>query len=373
MKVALVHDYIREYGGAERVLEALCEAFPDAPIYTAFVRYDGRAYERFKNRKIYQSWAAHIPFFAEKLHSPLRFLAPTIWNSFDFSSYDVVITSASWYITKGVLTPKVNTENKGPIEICYCHTPPRWLYGYKTSVEWQKYWPVKLYAAIVGHTMRIYDFKSAQRVDYFIANSKETVKRIEKFYRRTATIIYPPVDLPKIPKTEKQDYYFMVARLTGAKGLDIAVKAAIQAGFKLKIAGESGGYYNAHKDLMRIGKGHVEFLGHVSDEKLVELYAGAKGFLALATDEDFGITPVESMLCGTPVIAFNGGGYKETVVDGKTGILFDKSTPEGLIDAIKKFEKINIQPQDCVKQAEKFSKQRFIKEIKTFVASKVKR
>ncbi len=370
MKIALVHDYIREYGGAERVLEALCEAFPQAPIYTAFVRRDGRAYQRFKDREIHESWAAHIPFFASKLHSPLRFLAPTIWNSFDFSSYDVVITSASWYITKGVLNKR--KEGKG-IEICYCHTPPRWLYGYKTSIEWQKYWPIKLYAAIVGNLMRIYDFNAAQRVDYFLANSKETARRIEKFYRKTATIIYPPVDLPNIPKTEKQDYYFMVARLTGAKGLDLAVKAAIQAGFRLKIAGESGGYYTGHNDLKRIGKGHVEFLGYVSDEELVNLYAGAKGFLALATDEDFGITPVESMLCGTPVIAFDGGGYKETVVDEKTGVLFSDATPEGLIKAIKKFESLKIKAEDCQKQAKKFSKQRFIKEIKAFVSSKSKK
>jgi len=390
MKIALVHDYIREYGGAERVLEALCEAYPDAPIYTAFVKRDGKAYERFKGKKIYESWAAQIPFFASKLHSPLRFLAPWIWNSFDFSGYDVVITSASWYITKGVVSNKRKeisdnkdkngkwqmANGKSPIEVCYCHTPPRWLYGYKTSVELQKYWPVKVYAAVIGHFMRLYDFSAAQKVDYFIANSKETAARIQKFYRRKATVIYPPVSLPnyelRITNKGEREYYFMVARLTGAKGLDIAVKAAIQGGFALKIAGESGGYYTAHHDLMRIGAGHVEFLGYVSDEELVQLYAGAKAFLALATDEDFGITPVEAMLCGTPVIAVNGGGYKETVVHGKTGILFDDATPEGLVKAVKVFEGLNIKSQDCQKQAEKFSKERFIKEIKEFVNRKIK-
>jgi glycosyltransferase involved in cell wall biosynthesis len=384
MKVAIVHDYIREYGGAERVLEALCEAFPDAPIYTAFIRADGRAYERFKGKTIHQSWAANIPFFATKLHSPLRFLAPLIWNSFNFSEYDVVITSASWYITKGVIDQRQKTKDKRPIEICYCHTPPRWLYGYKTSVELQKYWPVRIYAAVIGHFMRMYDYNAAQRVDYFLANSKETAKRIEKFYRRKAIVIYPPVSLGESVKgkgeNKREDYYFMVARLTGAKGLDIAVKAAIQGEFKLKIAGESGGYYTAHKDLMRIGKGHVEFLGYVSDEELVTQYKQAKAFFALATDEDFGITPVEAMLCGTPVIACNGGGYKETVIDGKTGVLFDEATPEGLIKAVKRFETLqNSQgkkqkmKEDCIKQAEKFSKERFIKEIQTFVKEKVKK
>ncbi len=401
MKVAIVHDYIREYGGAERVLEALCEAYPDAPIYTAFVKKDGKAYERFKGKTIYESWAANIPFFVPKLHSPLRFIAPLIWNSFNFSEYDVVITSASWYITKGFgschseldsvsqknkkeIPDQVRDDNKKrPIEICYCHTPPRWLYGYKTSVELQKYWPVKLYAKIVGHFMRDYDTKAAQRVDYFIANSKETAKRIEKFYHRKSTVIYPPVSLQTTDYRLQQkkavdssqladSYYFMVARLTGAKGLDIAVKAAIQGGFRLKIAGESGGYYTGHNDLMRIGKGHVEFLGYVSDEELVKLYSGAKAFLALATDEDFGITPVEAMLCGTPVIAYKGGGYTETVVNKKTGLFFEDDSPEGLVKAVKDFETMKIDSQACQKQAEKFSKERFIKEIQTFVSSKYK-
>lgn len=380
MKVAIVHDYIREYGGAERVLEALCEAFPNAPIYTAFVNRDGRAFERLYDKKIHESWAAHIPFFVTRLHSPLRFLAPLIWGSFqkELNQYDVVISSASWYITKGFGSSdqRQTTKDKRPIEICYCHTPPRWLYGFKTSVEWQKYWPVRLYASIVGHFMRLYDYKAAQRVNYFLANSKETAKRIEKFYRRKADIIYPPVDLPGVALEKSEhapkDYYFMVARLTGAKGLDMAVKAAIQGEFKLKIAGESGGYYTAHHDLMRIGKGHVEFLGYVPDEQLVALYKGAKGFLALATDEDFGITPVESMLCGTPVIAFKGGGYTETVIDKKTGLFFEDETPEGLVKAVKEFEKLKLKSEDCQKQAEKFSKKRFIKEIQEFVKSKVK-
>ncbi|MDO8486728.1 MAG: glycosyltransferase family 4 protein, partial [Candidatus Curtissbacteria bacterium] len=172
MKVALVHDYLGEFGGAERVLKALCEIWPKAPIYTAFYR-EGVAYERFKNRKIITSWAQKVPFFTTYLHSPLRFLAPFIWNSFDFSGYDVIVSSSSWYVTKGF-------KKKGKaIEICYCHTPPRWLYGYATSVNFQKYPLVKAYAAIVGHFMRLYDFKAAQKVDYFIANSEEVAGRIK--------------------------------------------------------------------------------------------------------------------------------------------------------------------------------------------------
>lgn len=367
MKVAIVHDYIKEYGGAERVLEALTEIYPDAPIYTAFYKKDSTAYKHFKDKKIIASWAQYFPFFAGKLHSPLRFLTPLIWRSFNLSDYDVVISSASWYITKGF--KKKNTHF---VEICYCHTPPRWLYGYNTSINFQKYAIIRIYARIVGHFMRLYDFKQAQKVDFFIANSKEVAGRINKFYRRDSKVIYPPVSLPKSTNIKREDYYFIVSRIVGGKGLDIAVKAAIKAGFKLKIAGSPAGYYFEHDKLVKNAQGKVEFLGQVTDEELVKLYKGAKAFLALAQDEDFGITPVEAMLCGTPVIAFNGGGYKETVIDNKTGVLFDDYSKEGLMLALKKFEKTKINSKDCIEQAEKFSKERFKNEIEDFINSRVK-
>ncbi|HSX08714.1 MAG TPA: glycosyltransferase [Candidatus Saccharimonadales bacterium] len=365
MKVALVHDYIKEYGGAERVLEALCEAYPDAPIYTAFYKKGSPAYERFKSKKIIPSWVNSIPFFATKLHSPLRFLAPQIWGSFDFSKYDVVIGSSSWYVTKGF------RKGDKTVEISYCHTPPRWLYGYKTSIEWQRFWPIKAYGMIVGHFMRMYDFNASQKVDYFIANSKEVAERIKKFYRRDSVVIYPPVSLATAPHEGRdRDYYFIVARIVGGKGLELAVEAANKLGIKLKIAGAPAGYYTGHKKLQEDAMDNIEFLGRVTDEELVKLYSGAKAFLALATDEDFGITPVEAMMCGTPVIAYHGGGYKETVVDGKTGVFFTESTVTSLVAAIKKFEKMKFDPKECKKQAEKFSKERFIREIKAFVRSK---
>jgi len=369
MKVVLVHDYIKEYGGAERVLEALCEAYPDAQIYTAFYNKGSPAWERFKDKKIIPSWVHYIPFFSTKLHSPLRFLAPLIWGSFDFSQYDVIIGSASWYVTKGFQKPEKT------IEICYCHTPPRWLYGYRTSVEWQRFWIIKVYGMIVGHFMRMYDFNAAQKVDYFIANSKEVQARIKKFYRRDSTVIYPPVSLGNRDQgigNRKREYYFIVARIVGGKGLELAVDTAKKLGIKLKVAGAPAGYYTGHKKLQEEATDNIEFLGRVSDEELVHLYLGAKAFLALATDEDFGITPVEAMLCGTPVIAYHGGGYKETVIEGKTGVFFNEATVASLTVAIKKFEKMQFDPKVCQKHAEKFSKERFIKEIKEFVATRVK-
>jgi glycosyltransferase involved in cell wall biosynthesis len=361
-KIALVHDYLNEYGGAERVLKALSDIYPKAPIYTAFYKKNSSAYNQFKDRKIIPSWVHYLPFFSSKLHSPLRFLTPLIWGSFDFSDYDIVIGSASWYVTKGFKKGKTTKE------ICYCHTPPRWLYGFKTSVGFQKYWVVRLYAAIVGHFMRLYDFQQAQKVDFFVANSKNVARRILKFYRRDSQIVYPPVSLPPVPQVKKGDFYLIISRIVGAKGLDLAVNTALKLNLKLKIVGEPAGYYTEYQQLQKLAGNKVEFLGRVSDEELVKLYASAKAFLALSVDEDFGITPVESMLCGTPVIAFRGGGYLESVVENKTGVFFDEPTVDSLSSAIKKFAKQKFNSSDCISQAKKFSKNVFITKIKKLVS-----
>lgn len=352
MNIALVHDYLGEFGGAERVLLAMAEIWPTAPIYTAFYREGSPAWERFKNRDIRVSWAHHIPGFATKLHSPLRFLAPLIWNSFDFSDYDVVIGSSNWYITKGF-------ARKGrAIEICYCHTPPRWLYGYTTSKQHQL---AKIYGVIVGFFMRHYDFEAAQRVDYFIANSKETESRIKKFYRRESKIIYPPIDIKVIPRKPRH-YYLVVSRLAQPKNVELAIRVANKEKLPLKIVGTGPD----EERLKSIAGKTVEFLGFVPDKGLPKLYAGAKAFLALSTDEDFGMTPVEAMAAGTPVIAYGGGGYLESVIEGKTGIFFNQN----LSEVIQKFEKMKFLSKNCIAQAKKFSTERFKKELVAFVSSK---
>ncbi|MDZ7586364.1 MAG: glycosyltransferase, partial [Patescibacteria group bacterium] len=353
------------------VLEVLAEMFPEAPIYTAFFR-KGEAYERFKNRDIRVSWAHHIPFFSTKLHSPLRFLAPLIWESFDFKGYDLVISSASWYITKGVLT--------GPetVHISYIHTPPRYLYGFETSIDWQKYWPLRLYARVVNHFLRGYDFAAAQRPDVLIANSENTRRRIQKFYCRDATVVYPPVSLEgcdpsnyKMKGSHPSDhpsdrgYFLIVSRVVGGKGLEMAVKACTELGLPLKVVGEAAGWSGEMKRLKRLAGYRIEFLGSVSDEKLIELYSGAKAFLATARDEDFGMTVVEAQLCGTPVIAYRGGGYLETVVEGKTGIFFNEYSVRGLKKAINQF---SIQYSvfsipEIKKHTRKFSKERFVRQM----------
>jgi len=283
----------------------------------------------------------------------------------DLSEYDLVITSASWYITRGF---KVSPKTK---VVCYCHTPPRWLYGYETSVGFTKYWPVKIYGVIVGHFMRMYDFKSAQTVDHWIANSKNVAARIKKFYRKSSTVIYPPVDVEIIIKKtrnlKKDDYFLTVSRLVGAKGLEEVAKAAKKYGFKLKIAGESHGFSDVEERLKQISGGKVELLGRVSDDDLYQLYGKAKGFITLARDEDFGITPVEAMAAGTPVIAFNGGGYRESVIDGETGILIDDTDEKTIGQAVKRLKSKRWDRKKLQSQARKFSKERFKREIREYI------
>src|SRR3990167_8522697 len=178
MRIALVHDYLNEFGGAERVLLVLAEIYPKAPIYTIYYKKKSPSGTEFRGKKIIQSWFSYLPF-PDKLISPLRFLIPWIWKSFDFSEFDLVITSASWAVTKGMRGAKK--------EICYLHTPPKYLYGYDTSRDWKNMWfgkAVAVYSHVVNHFMRMYDFDQAQKPDYYIVNSKNVAKRLEKFYRR---------------------------------------------------------------------------------------------------------------------------------------------------------------------------------------------
>ncbi len=361
MKIALVHDYIKEFGGAERVLRVLADMFPEAPIYTAFVTPGSTAALAFADRKLIESQFGPLLRYGN-LHSPLRFLLPWIWKSIDLSAYDLVITSCSGYIARGF---KVSEKTK---LIAYCHTPPRFLYGYETSINLQKYWIVRIYAIIVNHFLRIFDFESSRRVDKWIVNSKNVAARVAKFYRKEAVVIYPPVEVKLLEEVAKEvrkdDYFLIVSRLVGAKGLPEAVRAAKHLKLKLKIAGGSVGYSSTKEEIEKLGGETVEILGRASDEELAFLYARAKGFIALAREEDFGMTVVEAMATGTPVIAFNGGGFRETITDGETGILIEDTDVATLEKAFKRFEEIKWDKELIQKQARKFSRETFEAKIK---------
>lgn len=374
MKIALVHDFLKEYGGAERVLEALHEIYPQAPVYTAFIDPAGLGshWERIKNWDIRPSFLQKF-WLIRKLHSPLRFLTPLVWESFNFDTYDVVISSSGWYICRGIIT-KPST-----LHICYLHHPPRHLYSYKTAIEWQKYLPIKIYGNIVNHFLRIYDFAAAQRVDYFIANSKETERRIKKFYRREAVVIHPPASIdsgnPKDSRNRRErnrrekDYFLCVSRLARAKNIHLAIEACNRLDLDLWVVGSG----REEKYLKSIAGPKIKFLGEMPDEKLPEIYTGSRALIFPAEDEEFGIVPVEAASFGIPVIALRSGGVVESVIEGKTGIFFDQPTVESLGQAIYRYNdtyQYSIKPEDCLKQAKKFAKEVFKKKIIEFLDSK---
>ena len=382
MKIAIVHDYIKEYGGAERVVEELIKIFPEATVYTTIFmpEYLGPHRKRVEQWKIKTTWLQKVPFKG-KFISYARLVAPLVFKNLDLSSYDVVITSAAGTYT----SPNFVKIGENTRLICYCHTPPRYLYGYKTANNWDSN-PGRKFLKTIGtvpmHFLRLLDFKSAQNVDQFIANSEEVKARIKKFYRRDAEVIYPPVTFDsrfKISNSakvslDKQDsrrekYYLTGGRLARAKGIDVIVAAFNKNGLPLKIFGK--GFAGFEEELKKMANKNIEFIGEVTDEEKFELMAKAKAFVFASYDEDFGITPVEAMGVGTPVIAFKSGGVKETVIDKETGLFYDENSPEGLNIAIEKFESASwrnkINPEDCVAQAKKFSKEEFDKKIRALV------
>lgn len=374
MRIALVHDYIKEYGGAERVLEALHEMYPDAPIYTSlyFPKFLGPHKKRFEKMDIRSTWMQYIPF-SYKLISPLRLLSPIAFKTLNLSKYDVIITSQT-----GAYFP--NLVNKGEARLMsYTHTPPRYLYGYKTARDWKKHKLVAIFAEIANHFLRMIDYAASRNVDQFIANSQEVAARIQKFYRREAFVVYPPVEISSqftIHGSQlKKGYYLAGGRLARAKGMDVIVEAFIKNGKPLKVFGKGfAGYEEELKNqILKIKntsqKSKIEFIGEVTDEEKLSLMRDAKAYIFASYDEDFGITPVEAMSMGTPVIAYKSGGVKETVVDGKTGVFYDENTSDKLVQAIEKFETLEIKSAHCQKQAEQFSKDTFIKNIKKRVAS----
>lgn len=362
MKVALVHDFLVEYGGAERVLETLQEMFPQAPIYTALYDPRGPGMERFKNLDVRPSFLQKLPA-SRFLLSPLRIFSLKFFESFDLTDYDLVISSTWMYLAKGV---KVRP---GSLHVSYIHTPPRFLYGYPTARNWQKHWWGRVAGSLLNHWLRVIDFQASQRPDYLIANSKFTARRIEKFYRRPATVIYPPASSPASaagrPASAAGDYFLCVSRLARAKRLDLAIQACNQLGLELLIVGSG----REEKYLRSIAGPKTRFLGYLSDKELAKFYAGCQALIFPAEEEDFGLAPVEAMSFGKPVIALRSGGVPETVVENKTGLFFDKPTVKSLVASLQKFKSFQFKPEDCRRQAQKFSKARFKREIENFIAA----
>ncbi|MFA6963745.1 MAG: glycosyltransferase [Patescibacteria group bacterium] len=359
MKIALVHDWLTVYSGAERVLLALSEIYPEAEIYTSV--YDPVKVTAFRDKKVHTSFLQKIPLMKKKRELLIP-LTPFAFEQFDFSKYDIVISSTT-FPAKGIIT-KPDT-----LHVSYCHTPTRYIWEPHLDPRAAK-GKFKGLRDRVMHQLRIWDFLAADRVDYFLANSKYVANRIQKYYRRDSDVIYPPVDVDNFtpaPKEEIGDYFLFVSRLVDYKRCDVAIRAFNELGLPLKIVG----YGPDEAKLKAIAKSNIEFAGGKFGKELQDIFARARAFVFMA-EEDFGIVPVEAMACGRPVICYSKGGQAESAIPGTTGILFDEQTPESLIEAVKSFKVEDYDPIKIRRQAENFSKDRFKREIEEKVEELMK-
>lgn len=355
IKIALVHDHLAQDGGAERVLQAFQAIWPEAPTFV-LVHNPKTAHTSFLQRDIQTSFIQRLPFGLK--HYQWFFpLMPTAVESYDLMSYDVVLSSTASF-AKGVIT------RPDTLHLCYCHTPTRYLwsdthsYVQELGVNRFVKWLLPFFLTYV----RMWDKMAADRVDHFVANSKLVQERITKYYKKASTVIYPPVDIERFTIGQVQDYYLAGGRLVAYKRFDLVVAAFNRLGRKVKIFGDGPEFKNLRKQ----AKSNIEFLGKVSEAELAQLYQGALAFINPQV-EDFGITMVEAMACGRPVIAYGRGGAAEIVLPGETGELFAYQTWEDLADVIIHFQPQKYSPQAIRRQAETFALPQFQAKIKQYV------
>ncbi|MBI2483674.1 glycosyltransferase [Candidatus Uhrbacteria bacterium] len=357
MKIALIHDHLVQIGGAERVLKVFSDLYPDAPIYTLI--YDESRFHDFIDRsRIRTSFLQSVPF-SKSRYQWLLPLMTTATELHDLSKFDVVLSSSSAF-SKGVITKSTT------MHICYCHTPTRYLWTDSHAYTNDLKIPglIKKGVPFLLSQLRLWDQLAANRVDHFIANSKTVQERIMKYYRRTSDSIYPPVALDKFYISEKVDNYFLAGgRLVSYKKFDMICEAFNNLGLPLKIFGIGP----EQQKLRRISrKKNIEFLGAVTDAQRADLYSKCIAYIH-PQEEDFGITAIEAMASGRPVIALAAGGALETIVDGLTGTFFYDQDWPALADAVIRFDATKYNPEKIRRHAMQFSVDRFKKEITGYV------
>jgi glycosyltransferase involved in cell wall biosynthesis len=362
-KVALAHEFLEQYGGAERTLEEIAKIFTDAPIYTA--KYNPKHMpEIIKSREI-----IYPKGMLNKITSSLFFLfkMPTIFESFDFRDYDIVISDGNTW-NKGIITKPEQ------LHITYIHTPPRFLYKYsQEQTKWEKPFFKPIYSYL-ANALRIWDYVAAQRSDFILTNSENTKKRIKKFYGRDAKVIYPPVDLDfKVEDGLKKavaPYFVAVGRLSRYKNFELLVETFNKVRFPLVLIGT--GMEEAH--LKEIAKENIVFKGRASDEEKHQILENCAGLINTVVDEDFGIVPIEAMAHGKPVLVHKSGGHLETVIEGEDGMYFDEETVECLSEKLIEFDNAiknkQFNHEKIKEHAQRFSKERFKTEFENFVREK---
>ncbi len=365
MKVALVHDFLIQNGGAEAVLKIFAQMFPDAPIFTLV--YDEKKMDPyFKDKKLISSFIQKIPLGKKKYQWFLP-LMPLAIEQLNLMDYDLIISSSSAFANAVITNPEA-------MHICYCHTPTRYLwtdtYDYVRDLKYNRI--VKKIIPFSLHKIRMWDRIAAERPNYILANSKCVQKRIKRYYNRDSEIIYPPVEIGKfsfsdnVEINKSRGYFLIGGRLVAYKRFDMVVKAFNKLGMCLKVFGEGP----EMGKLRKMARSNIEFLGRVSDEEKQNLYRGAIAFLN-PQEEDFGITTIESMASGRPVIAFKRGGALETVIEGITGEFFIDQNWATLADRVMKFRPEKFEPSRIRAHAEKFNVDNFKSNIKEFITDKL--
>jgi len=362
VKIALVHDYLVQYGGAEQVLHAFHEEFPEAPIYTLL--HDREAvHGRFDDARVYTSFLQGLPG-ARRAHRVFPLLMPGAIEQFDLSGYDVVLSDSSSF-AKGVLT--------GPetVHISYIHTPMRYAWDdcqkYTEDFGFPK--PIRRVVPFLVNPLRIWDRVSADRPDIVLANSGFVARRILKYYSREAHVVPPPVDTARFFLSERRGGYFlMVGRLIAYKRFDIAVQAFTRLGLPLRIAGRGPEMGR----LQKLAGPNIEFLGRVADEELARQYAECRAFI-FPQEEDFGIVAMEALASGRPVIAYRGGDIEERIEEGVSGIFFDRQTPEAIMEAVSGFRDDGFDPERIREQSLPFDIVSFKRIIREYVEEAVER
>ncbi|MFA6918162.1 MAG: glycosyltransferase [Candidatus Gracilibacteria bacterium] len=356
MKVAIVHDFLLKLGGAERVVKALADMFPKAPIYTLL--YDEEKVGKvFPKERIRTSFLQKYPAFIRKRYRYLIPKMPRAIEELDFEGFDLVISSNTAF-SHGIITP-LQTKH-----VCYCHAPMRYAWDWVN--EYQKENNISglkkiLYAPILKQ-LREWDKIAGDRPHSYIANSKNVQKRIKKYYRMDSSVVYPPVDIDKFATSRTNAGYFLiVSTLTPYKKIDLAVQLFNKIGRKLVIIGDG-----PHKEyLQNIAADNIEFLGFKDDATVIEYMKNCRAFI-FPGEEDFGITPVEAMACGKPVLAYAKGGCLETVVEGQTGEFFYEPTVESMEDGLARlmYNEIFYKPRNIRLHSQQFSREIFEKNFK---------
>ncbi len=359
--IAFVHDFLLYQGGAEKTLKVMSEIFPEASIFTLLQDEEYKK-EIFSSQKVESSFLQKMPKFLIKKHKFLFPLMPTAIETFDLRDFDVVISSSSAFAKGIVVKPKTK-------HFCYMHTPMRyaWDWSHEYLEEQKLKGRTKLFVRFFLSYLRMWDRASAERVDKFIANSKYTARRIDKYYRKKSEVIYPPVDVEKFyPQKEHDDYFLTVGRLSPYKRTKLIAEVFVKLKLPLVIVGEG----EEKKALEKIAKDNknIKVLGFVDDKKLIKLYENTRAFVC-ASEDDFNITVVEAMAAGKPAIVLREGGTMETVIEGKTGEFFDVPQLEILADGIRRFiaNENNYNHIEIRKHAENFSKKVFEEKIVEFI------